>query len=226
MTKTTDLDNCLNDIKLFFDALNHQNLDQLQLERVSSIISKSVLEALFKKVNTRYNLSSKTTYLIHYTSLNMLLSVLQTEKKLSARKSTRHNKNGECIRMYDSLNLNDPTEGRFLAQDNLGNVGNTQFNHSGAHAYVASFIIPCQNQKDEDSLKYWLAYGDQGKGVSIKFPVDSKNRNIFQRVFYGEHKRQSVDKSIKLISLKDALNRLDKLILRQSRNYPLKIVLI
>ena len=136
------------------------------------------LQARLPGVDKNHVLGASVRDIIHYTSLDRLISMI-----------LKHDKSQPSfLRMYDSFHLNDPQEGQYLARfvdapDNWFQVENA------SHAYIASFVVPdrCedQGQGDHDNLKYWLAYGRGGKGCSIRFRV---NHQRFRKVLYGEDK--------------------------------------
>ena len=62
-----------------------------------------------------------------------------------------------------------------------------------------------QELRDEDDLRYWRSYGNEGKGCSIRFPV----RDIpFRRVLYGQEK---VTRALDTLDLTSIWNVLEPL---------------
>ena len=137
-----------------------------------------------------HDLGEDATEIIHYTSLDVLVSVLRDKAE------------GEetFVRMYDSFHLNDPEEGQYLVRriEPIDQSGWFQ-EKKNLHAYIASFVVPDDNKnqelRDEDNLKYWLAYGRRGLGCSIRFPV---SHNRFRRVLYGQ---QNVTRTLERLDL-------------------------
>ena len=162
-----------------------------------------VFKAKFIEINRLHDLGTtkeKPKDIIHYTSLNMLISVLQD---LGEGKKS-------FLRMNDSFHLNDPEEGQYLIRHISQRDQLTWFKERNiSHAYVASFIIPddCKGQQlgDEDDLKYWLAYGRRGRGCSIRFPV---NNERFQRILYGQDNATHSAQMLELQSIWNLLNPL------------------
>ena len=121
---------------------------------------------------------------VHYTTMRVLVQMLsQQEKKTPA-----------TLRLYDSIHLNDPDEGRYLARqitsvskygwmeqyfENvlLGNLPE----RSIENAYITSFVV---GKGVEDNLVFWRTYGREGTGCSIEFSVDS---NCLKHVIYGKN---------------------------------------
>ena len=102
-------------------------------------------------------------FLVHYTSLDTLFSLLDRD-------------NPECLRLYDTIHSNDPTEGVFF-RDHLKSSAPSVYNslppsiltsHPG-YAYISSFVRAYRD-RDRDKLVYWLAYGRNGYGCSIAIP--------------------------------------------------------
>ena len=132
-------------------------------------------------------------FLIHYTSLNTLFSMLDR-------------KNPDFLRLYDTIHSNDPTEGLFF-RNNLKlqspNLYSTLppfiLDHYPGYAYIASFVRG-YNDAARDKLVYWLAYGRNGYGCSISIPYSDFSPELpLLPVQYG---KSSVKKNAqKLVSL-------------------------
>ena len=162
--------------------------------------------------------------IIHYTKLSTLIVILENQAAAKETDQAKADKavqsgadeadQGEAkksyLRMYDTFHLNDPEEGQFLIRHMSQRDREDWFAWDDcSHAYVASFIIPddCKNQerRDEDNLKYWLAYGQRGRGCSIRFPVSS---NRFRRVVYGQQYAKCAAQSLDLRSVWNLLKPL------------------
>ena len=103
-------------------------------------------------------------YLIHYTSLDTLFSMLDRDKP-------------DYLRLYDTIHTNDPTEGRFfreslekVARSVLRRLPRMILRPKPEYAYIASFVRASGLDK-ADKLDYWLAYGRRGYGCSIAIPL-------------------------------------------------------
>ena len=113
------------------------------------------------------------------------------------------------LRMYDSLNLNDPEEGQlFYRHFDLPEEYKWMYDRKPPHAYIASFIIPNDPDKParDDDLKYWLAYGKGGDGCSLRIKIPP---NRLQKVLYGS---DSVKETIQQLDIVSILRTLDPLI--------------
>ena len=138
--------------------------------------------------------------LIHYTSIDTLISIIRAWDQ---------SKNS-FLRMYDSFHLNDPEEGQYFTRSvSLTKEFRWHIEEKSSHAYIASFIVPKQNERqelgDEDNLQYWLAYGQRGTGCSIRFPV---RHNRFRQVLYGKDK---VIRALEILDLPSICNCLQPL---------------
>ena len=175
----------------------------LQLDQVINPMVDKIVRAQFSQIEGCHDLStSKESHqeIIHYTSLDTLFAVLRA----------LDNGDDSYFRMYDSFHLNDPEEGQYLARFIDGpDDFHWLREQNSPHAYVASFVIPNQqgnqDSRDEDNLKYWLAYGRRGQGCSIRFPV--KN-NRFRRVLYGEDDAKRTIEKLDLCSIWNLLQSL------------------
>ena len=181
-----------------------EDLVEWQVRRLLSEVAvpqlDSIFQAKFVEIDQFHDLEGDVEEVIHYTDLHMLVSVLRD----------RAERKDAFIRMTDSFHLNDPEEGLYLARrieatDEHGWFGEKK----NLHAYIASFIIPDdkkdQEPRDEDDLKYWRSYGDEGRGCSIRFPV---NEIPFRRVLYGQQKVTRTLDMLDLSSIWDALQPL------------------
>ena len=123
------------------------------------------------------------TQIVHYTSISVLKSILD---RLLA-------KDRVSLRAYDSVHLNDPSEGQYL----LGFVPKTVdwLDDANAdiyfaqHTYVASFIMD-QSGGVNDDLIFWRGYGNEGEGCSLSFTGQVERSNIW-KVLYGDDEAQS-----------------------------------
>ena len=182
-----------------------RKVDEWELRRLLQHIVVPRLNDVFRtkliEIDKFHDLGTDVAEIIHYTSLDMLVSVLRDKAK------------GEeaFMRMNDSFHLNDPEEGQYLARriEPLDQSGWFR-EKKNLHAYIAAFVVPDDNKaqelRDEDDLKYWLAYGQQGRGCSIRFPVSHNNR--FRRVLYGQ---ESVTRTLDQLDLTSIWNCLNPL---------------
>lgn len=142
--------------------------------RKSLTFAEKVLVNLHKdseeKINPYYR---KKFTAIHYTSVNALVSML--EKTVA--------KEQDCLRMYDSVHLNDPDEGNYIAHM-LRRKHDWFETKESSHAYIVSFAAP---EKDMvDNLMYWRTYGKNGEGCSLALSVQS---DLLKKVLYGHDVR-------------------------------------
>lgn len=90
-------------------------------------------------------------YLIHYTSLETLFSMLDRKEP-------------DYLRLYDTIHSNDPTEGVFF-RDQIKQISSSLYsnlppfilNRYPGYAYIASFVR-ANHESARDKLIYWLAY--------------------------------------------------------------------
>ena len=122
-----------------------------------------------------------TKHVVHYTSLQALFMMLNgSAEPIKLPRGTRKSRptDERFLRLYDSANLNDPSEGAYLME----RFRTETYNEMRIPAYIASFISPDKKAKDpvpkaRNSLVFWRHYGDDGRGCSISIPVDSLTRN-------------------------------------------------
>ena len=120
-------------------------------------------------------------YLVHYTGLDALFSMLDHD-------------NPGYLRLYDTIHSNDPTEGVFF-RDHLKQscpsvhdlLPSFVLNPNPRYAYISSFIRADDEEKERDKLVYWLAYGRNGYGCSIAIPYSDFSPGLpILPIQYGE----------------------------------------
>ena len=110
---------------------------------------QNVLRDRCGKIEERHKLKEpkdrQENFVIHYTSLDTLVSMLQHEAK------NRQNATGEqnaSLRLYDSVHFNDPDEGNYFFYNlNLPQKYAWLGKKKESHAYIASFIFPAIKKK-------------------------------------------------------------------------------
>ena len=94
--------------------------------------------------------------------------------QLDAPEHTHHR--GGSLRLYDSAHFNDPDEGNYLLDQLLDSPQYHWLKQdTSTHAYIASFIIPKDNDRPEDArdnLVFWRTYGREGEGCSLQLRID------------------------------------------------------
>lgn len=143
---------------------------------------KAVLKDVVKEIQENHMFrDNERKFVIHYTSIAVLLDMLQSSSK---------DEEDSSLRLYDSVHFNDPDEGKYLErnlkkqfswlQDQNGLEGPRR-----SHAYIASFIIP-DAEKDEkgmsDNLVFWRTYGHEGEGCSLFLHIPLHQ---LRKVLYG-----------------------------------------
>ena len=204
--------------------------DDLASAYVTQVVSPE-LEKLYPLIEKRHKVDEPNEYVIHYTSVAALVSMLQkfqnlpkSEEKSSSRsKDTTplndldENKGKPSLRLYDSVHLNDPDEGNYLIRKIIPNLpkkydwllADDWLQKEGEHAYVASFVLPDAEKDMSDNLVFWRTYGKEGEGCSLSLPVP---RNQLKKVLYGA---EEVECTAKILSpILDSLSSLVKI--RQS----------
>lgn len=112
----------------------------------------------------------------HYTSINAIVSILQNVK---AGKE-------DSLRMYDSVHLNDPDEGNYIARE-LKRRHRWLEKKDVSHAYIVSFVAP--EKQMVDNLTLWRTYGKEGEGCSLSLHVPPER---LKKVRYGEEMIETV----------------------------------
>lgn len=176
----------------FFDRHGKLNLGYIDATVTPAL--EDVLQSLCSKIEERHKIKPEDdqyryTDVIHYTSINTLVSMLQQAAK---------NKQSASLRLYDSAHFNDPDEGNyFLSNLNLPKKYGWLGDNKESHAYIASFIIP-NDARDEremrDNLVFWRTYGRGGEGCSLKLSIP---RDRLRKVLYGADKVKCTGKTLR-----------------------------
>ena len=155
-----------------------------------------ILRTVANKIERRHAIDP-VEYIVHYTSIGTIISMLQAQIDKNNRAELLDNAQfadetfktlaigkGGSLRLYDSAHSNDPAEGEYLTQQLVLTRGHNWLQPAKQnHAYLASFIIP-ERHADEagDNLIFWRTYGDEGEGISLKIepPIP-----YLRKVIYG-----------------------------------------
>lgn len=151
---------------------------------------KDVLKDLCGKIDKLHCLpeDGKKKFVIHYTSIGALVSILQNAAK---------NKQNASLRLYDSVHFNDPDEENYFYHHlNLPKKYDWLDEKKETHAYMASFIIPDTARGMSDDLIFWRTYGKDGEGCSLKFQVP---KGQLRKVLYGVGKVKATGKKLRPI---------------------------
>lgn len=166
-------------------------------EYVRHAIGPALIAALADVIPTlipRHHVDlNQVTEVVHYTTLKSLFSLLYgTTPPRDPSKTTKPEPPatvGRFLRLYDSANFNDPTEGTYL----LSRFTDA-YDVLMVPAYIASFVTPDKARRNSiadtrNNLVFWRHYGDEGRGCSISIPADrfapSRSNLQLQKVTYG-----------------------------------------
>ena len=128
-----------------------------------------------KKVSAVHSLGSDKSQIpmVHYTSLAVVMSMLENSA----------NDRSSAFRLYDSVHLNDPDEGRYLFRSLPS--AHSWLEATRDQAYIASFIRPRDKEdpgRAADNLSFWRTYGNEGTGCSLSLMIPSTQ---VRKVLYG-----------------------------------------
>ena len=149
---------------------------------------EDVLKDLCPKIEKRHSIGRLEEGVIHYTSINTLVSMLQqaAKNKQNAAKDEQESSKDEqnaSLRLYDSVHLNDPDEGNYFYPNlNLPKKHTWLGENKESHAYIASFILPDLKRDMSNNLIFWPTYGKEGEGCSLQLDIPSCR---LLKVLYG-----------------------------------------
>lgn len=118
-----------------------------------------------------YALENGNIQFIHYTNLTSAMNIL----------------NSGAIRIYNCLNLNDPSEITYLLQNSQKPFEEEEIiNYKKEHFILSGSLYDATNGED---FNLWRLYGDSSQGIGIVFEIDDKVKNwtnvFLQKVSYG-----------------------------------------
>ena len=132
---------------------------------------------------------AKRKKFVHYTSIRTLVDILSAINRQADGTIVPMGN----LRLYDSIHLNDPDEGRYLLrniafeskyswmEEPLKGIFSEESKESNTdNAYICSFIA---GNEVADNLVFWRTYGREGKGCSIECSVDPSK---LSNVIYGK----------------------------------------
>lgn len=174
---------------------------------------KNVVKDVCREIEKRHKLKEpedgKENFVIHYTSIGTLVSMLQqaAKNKQNAVKDEQKSSKDETtasLRLYDSVHFNDPDEGNYFYRHlNLPRKYDWLGGKKESHAYIASYIIPDTKRDMGDNLVFWRTYGKEGEGCSLELRIPSGRLG---KVLYGPAEVQKTGKRLR--SVLDSLSPL------------------
>ena len=194
------------------DARFFHKLERLYDQQLYDSAIESFANHLRTRIYKRYRIRNTTSYLVHYTTLDALLSILQLPGPnnslfhplgpISAKQFSVKQHTGGHLRLYDTFYSNDPNEGYYFVNSvKKSNHFRTTYKafwnfferRSGLPAYLTS-LVRLNDWEDADDLVFWRTYGKDGTGCALVFPINSfhkiGSKNLFC-VRYGENKINS-----------------------------------
>ena len=158
------------------------DLASAYVTQVVSPVLEEWLEDFRLQMGERHKVDESYKHVIHYTSIDALVSMLENATKSEEKSS---------LRLYDSMHMNDPDEGNYLTRNLKEKYDWLEYDwlweKEEGHAYVASFILDDQKAgKDiSDDLVFWCAYGKEGEGCSLSLPIPPILHSQLKKVLYG-----------------------------------------
>lgn len=210
----------------------HRGLDPQYVDGVVIPNLQDVLKDVCRAIEQNHMISKPEStngnFVVHYTSIATIVSLLQACAKQQKRTDLPHgnprgfrNGRGQFFRLYDSAHLNDPDEGNYLMRNlNLPDEHDWLNRKDVIHAYIASFITPESSESNangaSDNLVFWRTYGREGEGCSLRLSIATSK---LRRVLYGA---ESVTKTRELLlpildHLRPLMDIKDDLITQQIR---------
>ena len=186
----------------YFKRPENYDLEFLVTTTLCPVLEK-VLTDLCPQIEERHKIDEsenrRDNFIIHYTGIDTLVSMLQNASKGDKKAS---------LRLYDSIHFNDPGEGNYLTRDLLQDY-KWLTKTDVRHAYIASFIFAKSKiEKDamSNNLVFWQEYGQKGEGCSLSLYAPL---SILREVFYGPDSKEAKRTVKELRSVLDLLDPLD-----------------
>ena len=159
-------ENLANAVKAGLDYCRKES-ERLVITYVSEAVVpplKAVLKDVVKEIQENHMFrDNEGNFVIHYTSIAVLLDMIQSYSK---------DEEDSSLRLYDSVHFNDPDEGKYLERNLKKQFSwlqdqNVLEGQRRSHAYIASFIIPDAQRDMSNNLVFWRTYGHEGEGCSL-----------------------------------------------------------
>ena len=210
------LDRVITDRSDYFDSTNIA----LTIRYIRHVIDPALRTAVYELTTSLLSQhpvdTQKTREVIHYTGLDTLVALLSgrsepghisdRDKDSEQANNARSPNDTKFLRLYDSTNLNDPSEGHYF----LGRL-TSAYRVLRVPAYITSFIRPKttatnphsttdKSAKARDNLVFWRHYGKDGRGCSISIPADrftSKGSLALHSVIYGSQAADSAAEKLR-----------------------------
>lgn len=185
-------------------------IDQLIAEGVHNSAFRLLSDTVWKLVRRPFALHPDTKLLVHYTSIDVLFSMLSCPLQHDARftlsssaPSEELDRDSGFLRMYDTFNSNDPNEGLFFVQSTPrshpfvlqhSNLWKLLEDRAKLPAYVASFR-GVSEVEEVDDLVFWRTYAKEGEGCAIVCPVSffGPDTPVLQVKYGDESVKSSLD---------------------------------
>lgn len=183
------------------NSQGHLESKSLALPYITEMVCPALRDVLnnlsVHKIKEQKN--KKNNFVIHYTRIAALVSMLQETSK-DDKKST--------LRLYDSIHLNDPDEGNYFTRNfELPEKYDWLGKRDMSHAYIASFILPSSEEDMSNKLLFWRTYGEEGEGCSLSLPIPLSR---LQKVLYGiEGLERTFEELESVLNLLDPLLEID-----------------
>ena len=201
--------------------MDWQEMQRLHDDGMEETAWNLFAEMLRDEVYRGHRVPKQVEYLVHYTTLETLVSMLginTSDGEAYVLAGSTPDADGARVshwrghlRLYDTFSANDPNEGRFFLQsaDPHGSfrqhyqaVWQLFENQSARPAYQTS-LMQANGVGQVDDLVFWRTYGHDGAGCALAFPKSTTLGGLdkLYGVRYGEE-----DASSCLASVKDALD--------------------
>ena len=197
-----DLKAVIENVQDYFKKPETYDLESLVTTTVCPVLEKA-LKDLCPQIEERHKIDEsenrRDNFIIHYTGIATLVSILQNAFKGDKKSS---------LRLYDSIHFNDPSEGNYLTRDLLQDYKWLK-KTDVRHAYIASFILAKSKiEKDamSNNLVFWQEYGQKGEGCSLSLHAPL---SILRKVFYGPDSKDAKRTVKELRSVLDLLDPLE-----------------
>ena len=188
------------------DVLDRR-VDQFLRDGATSSASQFISDTVSSLVRSPYSPADDKKYLVHYTTIDALFSLLScpinTTNHFSLSSASQPDDRPGFLRLYDTLHSNDPNEGQLLVSSTESvHRFTTEHNalwklledRSNLPAYIASFR-GVSHIEGADDLVFWRTYATEGKGCALVFPISFIDQAVpVLQVQYGEEsKRLALD---------------------------------
>lgn len=169
-TRDEKLDAYISEARKYFPGINASNISSLFNPEIHPEPISGKIQLSGRFINETALQNGPLSF-IHYTTVQNTMNIL----------------NSGNVRLYNCLNLNDPSEIKYLLKKSELTFSDDEIEQYKREHFILSGSM--YNSATDEDFNLWRLYGDSGQGIGIVFEIDDKIKNwnniYIQKVTYG-----------------------------------------